>query len=168
MTLPPYVFRWKEHVFKKIIYVFKVFIFMSKQTYSRPSYMHSFSQWWSTVVLKYLMENSRKRQCIRFHSYAFLSSVMRSRAFLPCPMQAVKHPFVHHVHPLSATPPVSHSIATLLMSLAGTESQCLCLIILYLILTPKLQSRDVTIWICQREAIECFLTVKRYVSVGKW
>ena len=52
---------------------------------------------WSTSVIKYYTENSRKKQFIRFTLCAILRSVMQSCASQLHPAQDVNHPFVQRI-----------------------------------------------------------------------
>ena len=60
----------------------------------------------SSVVQKYLVENSRKKQLISFQLSAILSSVMKSCAIPPSPTQDVNHPIVQRLHTLYALHPL--------------------------------------------------------------
>lgn len=65
--------------------------------YSGPSYGQFHFPWYqlqSTMVRKYVKENSQSKQFIGFKLCAIMNSVMESHAVLQCPAWDTNNPFV--------------------------------------------------------------------------
>lgn len=108
------------------------------------------------------LKSSRNKQFTRFKLHAVLSSVMKSHAVLPC----LFHPrcesslcpaYPHCIH----SPPVSHSVAALIIRLTVFQCSSSSNPLFYLIMARRARIVMLGIWICHGEAIKYFIEVKR-------